>query len=84
MHELNESHHESKRLSYFESENLAENSEDEIQIDKDTLIPAHKNCCSSQKNSCRYTQIKKTLNEITQSWKSFSEVQSKRHQKNLR
>lgn len=42
MNELNESHHESKRLSYFESENLAEHSEDEIQIDKDTLIPAHK------------------------------------------
>ena len=42
MNERNESHDESEGSLYSESENPAENSKDQTQIDKDTAPPAQK------------------------------------------
>ena len=80
MNERNESHDES------ESENPAEYSEDETQVDKDTAPPAQKKkiVVAPHKKSNQIRSKKQALTGIAQSLKSFPEAQNKRHQKNVK
>ena len=85
MNERNESHNENEGSSYPESENAAEHSGNEIQIDKNAAPPAQKTeiAVAPHKKSKQMHSNKQALCEIAQSLESFSEAQNKRHQKTL-
>ena len=71
MNERNESHGESKGLSYSENENPVEYLEDETQIERDTAPPGQKKkiVAAPHKKSKQIRSNKQDLSEITQSLK---------------